>query len=112
MEEITLTTVKVRNFDNTIITVSPHALVDGSFQNWNGMLENEGRKQVRQVYFDFRSLTVDNDGMANITKFRQHMEEWLAKHPKVVAEKPQPAPKPVPEPVAEPTPVEKAPSAP
>jgi miniconductance mechanosensitive channel len=88
VEEITLTTVKVRNFDNTIITVSPHALVDGSFQNWNGMLENEGRKQVRQVYFDFRSLTVDNDGMANITKFRQHMEEWLAKHPKVVAEKP------------------------
>ena len=88
VEEITLTTVKVRNFDNTIITVSPHALVDGSFQNWNGMLENEGRKQVRQVYFDFRSLTVDNDGMANITKFRQHMEEWLAKHPKVVTEKP------------------------
>ena len=88
VEEITLTTVKVRNFDNTIITVSPQALVDGSFQNWNGMLENEGRKQVRQVYFDFRSLTVDDDGAANITKFRQHIEEWLVKHPKVVSEKP------------------------
>jgi miniconductance mechanosensitive channel len=88
VEEITLTTVKVRNFDNTIITVSPQALVDGSFQNWQGMIENEGRKQVRQVYFDFRSLKVDDDGVANITKFREHIEEWLKKNEKVVAEKP------------------------
>lgn len=88
VEEITLTTVKVRNFDNTIVTVSPQALVDGAFQNWQGMLENEGRKQVRQIYFDFRSLKVDDDGVANITKFRQHIEEWLKKNPKVVGEKP------------------------
>jgi miniconductance mechanosensitive channel len=33
VEEITLTTVKVRNFDNTIVTVTPQTLVDGSFQN-------------------------------------------------------------------------------
>ena len=88
VEEITLTTVKVRNFDNTIVTVSPQALVDGAFQNWQGMLENEGRKQVRQIYFDFRSLKVDDDGVANITKFRQHIEEWLMKKEKVVADKP------------------------
>ena len=87
VEEITLTTVKVRNFDNTIVTVSPQALVDGAFQNWQGMLENEGRKQVRQIYFDFRSLKVDDDGVANITKFRQHIEEWLMKNEKVVADK-------------------------
>ena len=88
VEEITLTTVKVRNFDNTIVTVSPQALVDGSFQNWQGMIENEGRKQVRQICFDFRSLKVDDDGVANISKFRQHIEEWLKKNPKVVADKP------------------------
>ena len=88
VEEITLTTVKVRNFDNTVVTVSPQALVDGSFQNWQGMIENEGRKQVRQVYYDFRSLKVDDDGVANITKFREHIEEWLKKNPKIVADKP------------------------
>ncbi|MBR0166766.1 MAG: mechanosensitive ion channel [Prevotella sp.] len=88
VEEISLTTVKVRNFDNTIITVSPQTLVDGSFQNWQGMIENEGRKQTRQVYFDFRSLKVDDDGVANITKFREHIEEWLKKNPKVVGDKP------------------------
>jgi miniconductance mechanosensitive channel len=88
VEEITLTTVKVRNFDNTIVTVSPQALVDGAFQNWQGMLENEGRKQVRQVYYDFRSMKVDEDGETNITKFRHHIEAWLKQNPKVVADKP------------------------
>ena len=88
VEEISLTTVKIRNFDNTIITVTPQTLVDGSFQNWLGMEQREGRKQVRQVYFDFRSITIDDDGVANITKFRQHIEQWLLNHPKVIGEKP------------------------
>ena len=34
--EVTLTTVKVRNWDNTITTVPPYALVSDSFQNWRG----------------------------------------------------------------------------
>ena len=87
VEEISLTTVKIRNFDNTIITVTPQTLVDGSFQNWLGMEQREGRKQVRKVYFDFRSLTVDDDGVANITKFRHHIEQWLCDNPKVIGEK-------------------------
>jgi miniconductance mechanosensitive channel len=87
VEEISLTTVKIRNFDNTIITVTPQTLVDGSFQNWLGMEQREGRKQVRKVYFDFRSFTVDDDGVANITKFRHHIEQWLCDNPKVIGEK-------------------------
>ncbi len=87
VEEISLTMVKVRNFDNTIVTVTPQMLVDGSFQNWQGMVENEGRKQVRKVYYDFRSLKIDNDGVANITKFRQHIEQWLKENPKVMGDK-------------------------
>lgn len=87
VEEISLTIVKIRNFDNTIVTVTPQMLVDGAFQNWQGMVENEGRKQVRKVYYDFRSLKVDDDGVANITKFRQHIEQWLKDHPKVIGEK-------------------------
>ena len=87
VEEISLTTVKVRNFDNTIITVTPQTLVDGSFQNWIGMEQNEGRKQVRKVYYDFRSIVLDEDGVANITKFRQHIEQWLSQNPKILTEK-------------------------
>ena len=44
VEEISLTTVKVRSLDNTILTISPQALVDGTFQNWKGMEERVGRK--------------------------------------------------------------------
>ena len=87
VEDISLTTVKVRNFDNTIVTVTPQTLVDGSFQNWLGMEQNVGRKQSRKVYFDFRSIRLDDDGVANITKFRQHIEQWLRENPKVIAEK-------------------------
>lgn len=86
VEEITLTTVKVRNFDNTIITVTPQTLVDGSFQNWKGMVENPGRKAVRKVYIDFRSMTLGDDGVPNLTRYREHMEQWLAKHEKVQAD--------------------------
>ena len=87
VEDISLTTVKVRNFDNTIVTVTPQTLVDGSFQNWQGMEQNIGRKQTRQIYYDFRSIHLDDDGVANITKFRKHVEQWLCENPKVVAEK-------------------------
>jgi miniconductance mechanosensitive channel len=88
VEDISLTTVKVRNFDNTIITVTPQTLVDGSFQNWKGMKENVGRKAVRKVFFDFRSIQQNDEGVVNLTRYREHMEQWLAKNEKVVAENP------------------------
>ncbi len=94
VEEITLTTVKIRNFDNTIITVSPQTLVDGSFQNWKGMKENVGRKVVRKVYFDFRSIHVvpanAEQSVAgetvNLTLYRQHMERWLDQRDDVLSD--------------------------
>ena len=99
VEAITLTTVKVRNFDNTIITVTPQTLVDGSFQNWKGMKEKVGRKVVRKLYIDFRSISMDIPEIpensetpenpaptANLTRYRRHMEQWLSQHPDVVRE--------------------------
>lgn len=56
VEEMSLTTVKVRNFDNTIVTISPSTLVNGSFQNWIGMQQSGGRRVQRKVYFDFRNI--------------------------------------------------------
>ena len=56
VEEITLTTVKVRNFDNTIMTIPPQTLVDDSFQNWKPMQEGDGRRVMRRVYIDVRSI--------------------------------------------------------
>ncbi|MBQ8066672.1 MAG: mechanosensitive ion channel [Prevotella sp.] len=86
VEEMMLTTVKVRNFDNTIVTISPQTLVDGSFQNWKGMKEKTGRKVVRKVFFDYRSITIDAEGTVNLTRFREHMEQWLSQHPDVMTD--------------------------
>ena len=102
VEEIALTMVKVRNFDNTVVTLSPQSLVDGSFQNWQGMMENEGRKQVRRVYYDYSSLksefsensedseSTENTKVAttNITRFRHDIEQWLSQHPKTIDSRP------------------------
>ncbi len=63
VEEMSLTTVKVRNFDNTIVTISPATLVNGSFQNWIGMQQSGGRRVQRKVYFDFRSIRLADEAL-------------------------------------------------
>ncbi len=105
VEDITLTTVKVRNFDNTIITVSPKTLVDDSFQNWIGMQESAGRLVSRMVYFDFRNISIVSDALKtrlaekgyfkkeelkgnhiNLTLYCQYMERYLRGREEVNAE--------------------------
>lgn len=54
--EVTLNTVKVRNFDNTITTIPPYALVSDSFQNWRGMRESGGRRVKRSIHIDMNSI--------------------------------------------------------
>jgi miniconductance mechanosensitive channel len=54
--DMTLNTVKVQNFDKTIITVPTYALVSESFQNWTGM-EQSGVRQIKRPFFiDMRSI--------------------------------------------------------
>lgn len=60
IEEINLTTVKVRNFDKTITTIPTYALISDSFQNWRGMQESGGRRFKRAInlkYDCIRPLT-------------------------------------------------------
>ena len=54
--EVTLNTVKVRNWDNTITTIPPYLLVSDSFQNWRGMRECGGRRIKRSVFIDARTI--------------------------------------------------------
>lgn len=54
--EVTLNTVKVRNWDNTIITIPPYLLVSDSFQNWRGMRESGGRRVKRSINIDMTSV--------------------------------------------------------
>lgn len=54
--DISLTTVKVRNWDNTITTIPAYALIADSFKNWRGMSESGGRRIKRAVYIDATSV--------------------------------------------------------
>lgn len=55
--EVSLTTVKVQNFDKTITTIPPYALVSDSFQNWRGMRESGGRRLKLSVNVDANTCT-------------------------------------------------------
>ena len=55
--DVSLTAVKVQNWDNTIVTLPPYTLVSGSFQNWRGMSDSGVRQIARAVIVDIYSVT-------------------------------------------------------
>lgn len=67
--EVTLNAVKVRNFDNTITTIPPYALVSDAFQNWRGMSESAGRRVKRSIEIDMNSVKFCTPEM--LAKFRR-----------------------------------------
>jgi miniconductance mechanosensitive channel len=56
VEDITLNTVKVQNFDKSIITIPTYSLVNDSFQNWRGMEESGIRQIKRSIFIDMKSI--------------------------------------------------------
>ncbi|MDX5628054.1 MULTISPECIES: mechanosensitive ion channel domain-containing protein [unclassified Brenneria] len=54
--DIGLTTVKVKNWDNTITTIPTYALISDSFKNWRAMSESGGRRIKRSVNIDTTSV--------------------------------------------------------
>ena len=101
--EVTLTTVKVRNWDKTITTIPPYALVNDSFQNWRGMFDIGGRRIKRSLNIDMHTVRFCTpDELAHFKKqpwmegfeatgkeevnlyiFRHYMDHYLKHHPKV-----------------------------
>ena len=101
--EVTLTTVKVRNWDKTITTVPPYALVNDSFQNWRGMFDIGGRRVKRSINIDMHTVRFCTDEElayfkqqpwmegfeetgkqeVNLYIFRHYVEYYLRHHPKV-----------------------------
>ncbi|MCM1151367.1 MAG: mechanosensitive ion channel family protein [Alistipes sp.] len=56
VEEVSLTTVKIRNWDNTIVTLPPYQLVSDSFVNWHAMQLSGGRRIMLSVLIDMTSI--------------------------------------------------------
>ena len=85
--EVTLNTVKVRNWDNTITTIPPYLLVSDSFQNWRGMKESGGRRVKRSINIDMTSVKFCTPEMlAKYRKIRllrdyvEHTEQVIAEY--------------------------------
>lgn len=100
--EVSLTIVKVRNFDKTITTIPPYALVSDSFQNWRGMWDAGGRRIMRSINIDLHSIRFCTDEeknafvaagwldkekageqIVNLWVFRMYVTNYLKNHPEV-----------------------------
>ncbi len=68
--EISLTIVKVRNWDKTIVTIPTYKMVNESYTNWRGMEESGGRRIKRHVNIDVKSIKFLNN--EDIEKFSQY----------------------------------------
>ena len=56
VKEITLNTVKIQNWDNTITTIPPYTMVNSTFQNWRGMQESGGRRVDKRIWLDLDTI--------------------------------------------------------
>jgi miniconductance mechanosensitive channel len=109
--DISLNTIKVQNFDNSIVMMPSYALLTGGFRNWRGMKESGGRRIKRAVYINastikfcdekfiqrlksstlMQSLLVEmkEDGqITNIKLLRLYLEGYLSIHPDLRREMP------------------------
>lgn len=104
VEEISLTTVKVRNFDNTISTVPPYTLVSDAFQNWDAMAQKGARRVKRALLVDVQSIRfvspaeykeleqegfinpedVSEHNVTNLTLFRHYLTKAFKKDKDIV----------------------------
>ncbi|MGB0580864.1 MAG: mechanosensitive ion channel family protein [Limisphaerales bacterium] len=87
--QVGLTTVKIKNFDNTISTLPTHALISSTFKNWRGMSESGGRRIKRAVKLDMTSVKFCDQAMLRrfskirfISDYLKAKKAEVAKHNK------------------------------
>ena len=82
VEEITLNTVKVRNWDNTLTMIPPYTLVTTPFKNWRGMQESGGRRADKNIYIDINTLEICTpDMISDIRKAVPLMDSFIKSMP-------------------------------
>lgn len=75
--DITLTTIKVQNWDKTISTIPAYSLFTDSFRNWRGMEESGGRRIMRSVNIDISSIRFCTAEMLEKYKQFQHIRDYV-----------------------------------
>ena len=77
--DVSLTTVKVQNWDKTISTIPTYDLISKSFRNWRGMSDSGGRRIKRSIEFDITSIEFSNEEQLAAWSKISHVREHLAK---------------------------------
>ena len=102
VEDISLTNMRVRNFDNSISIVPTHMIISESFRNWRGMEESAGRRIKRHVLIDVHTVKhIDDEAWKQIKEsspstffdadrsptnlgiLQSYLERFMQMHPKV-----------------------------
>ncbi|HWT75231.1 MAG TPA: mechanosensitive ion channel family protein [Mobilitalea sp.] len=84
--DITLNTVKVQNFDKTIVSLPAYALVSDSFKNWRGMMEFGGRRIKRSIFIDVNSITFCTPEMLEKFKKIHYLKDYIIEKEKEISE--------------------------
>lgn len=110
VEEVSLTTIKVRGWDKTLQTLPPYLLISEPFQNWQAMRSSGGRRIKRSLNVDMNSIRFadeayieqlrsneqsraliediatqsdEGDNLTNLDLFMRAMNNYLLHHPRV-----------------------------
>ncbi|MFC1485974.1 mechanosensitive ion channel family protein [Candidatus Latescibacterota bacterium] len=84
--DVTLTTVKVSNWDKTITTIPTYALISESFKNWRGMTESGGRRIKRSIYLDMNLFKFCTEEMLSRFSTIQYISEYIARKREEISE--------------------------
>jgi len=82
--DVSLTTVKVQNWDKTITTIPTYSLISDSFKNWRGMSEMGGRRIKRSINFDISSIKFADEAQLERWSKIGHVKEHLARKQKEI----------------------------
>ncbi|MCP4048149.1 MAG: mechanosensitive ion channel [Gammaproteobacteria bacterium] len=75
--DVSLTTVKVQNWDKTVTTIPTYALISESFKNWRGMQDSGGRRIKRSVNIDMSSIRFCTEKMLERYEKIQYISEYI-----------------------------------
>ncbi len=89
--DMSIHSIRVQNWDKTITTIPPYALIAGSFKNWRGMSESGGRRIKRSISIDMNSIRFCDDAMLDrfskislisdyVTKKQEEIEAYNRDH--------------------------------
>lgn len=84
--EIGLTTIKIQNWDKTIVSVPTYALMSDSFKNWRGMDASGGRRIKRSVFIDVASIRFLSDEELVRLKKARLLADYLDRKTKEIEE--------------------------